>query len=54
MAITMTMKDAAKASGLSVRMLYELITAGKLKSVKVGRRRLVIVKSLTELVTKGA
>jgi len=54
MAITVTIKGAAEQTGLSVRMLYELIAKGKLKSVKVGKRRLVNVKSLEQLVTRGA
>lgn len=53
MAIAMTMKDAARESGLSVRILYRLIGEGKLKSTTVGRRRLVLTKSLTEIVTRG-
>jgi len=49
MAITLTLKDAAKESGLSIRTLYTLIGEGKLKSTTIGRRRLVIAKSLEEL-----
>jgi len=47
--LTIALQRAAEASGLSVRTLYNLIGAGKLESVTVGRRRLVIVKSLEEL-----
>lgn len=47
--ISMTMRQANEASGLSVRMLYTLIAQGRLASVKVGKRRLVIAKSLEEL-----
>jgi excisionase family DNA binding protein len=47
--ITVTLKQATEASGLSVRKLYGLIAEGKLKSVTVGRRRLVLYKSLEEL-----
>jgi excisionase family DNA binding protein len=49
MAITLTLKDAAKESGLSVRTLYALIGQGKLRSTTVGRRRLVIARSLEDL-----
>lgn len=52
--ISVTMKQASEATGLSVRKLYDLIAADKLKSVTVGRRRLVIAKSLEELIAKGA
>jgi excisionase family DNA binding protein len=46
--ITMTLKQASEASGLSVRKLYDLISEKKLRSVKVDRRRLIVVKSLEE------
>jgi len=47
--ISITLRQASKVSGLSVRKLYDLIAAGRLKSVTVGRRRLVLYKSLEEL-----
>ena len=47
--ISMTMRQASETTGLSVRKLYDLIGEGKLLSVTVGRRRLVIAKSLEEL-----
>jgi excisionase family DNA binding protein len=46
--ITGTMRQASEASGLSIRKLYDLIARGKLKSVKVGRRRLINWRSLEE------
>ena len=53
MAISLSIKDASKESGLSVRMIYRLIGAGKLQSTMIGRRRLIVARSLTELVTRG-
>ena len=47
--ITCTLKAASEASGLSVRKLYDLIAQNKLKSVRVGRRRLVVVESLEQV-----
>ena len=47
--ISITLRQASKVSGLRVRKLYDLIAAGRLKSVTVGRRRLVLYKSLEEL-----
>ena len=47
--ITLTMKASSDVSGLSVRTLYTLIAQRKLQSVTVGRRRLIIAKSLEEL-----
>jgi excisionase family DNA binding protein len=41
MAITLTMQRAAEESGLSLRTLQYAIREGELKSVTVGRRRLI-------------
>lgn len=49
--LSVTMAQAAEASGLSVRKLYELIAEGRLKSLTVGRRRLVSWASLEALLT---
>jgi excisionase family DNA binding protein len=46
--ITRTMRQASEASGLSIRKLYDMIAKGTLKSVKVGRRRLIVWRSLQE------
>ena len=53
MPITLTMKDASRESGLSVRMLYTLIGQKRLASTRIGRRRLVIAASLMKLLTGG-
>ena len=47
--ITLTMRAGSDVSGLSVRTLYNLIGQKKLQSVTVGRRRLIVAKSLEEL-----
>jgi excisionase family DNA binding protein len=47
--LSVTIKQAVEATGLSVRKLYNLIAEGKLKSVPVGRRRLILWESLEEL-----
>jgi excisionase family DNA binding protein len=41
--------DAAKAYGLSRTTLYKLLAEGRLKSVLVGRRRLILRDSLDAL-----
>jgi excisionase family DNA binding protein len=41
---------AAEMLGLSRSTIYELLEAGDLRSIKVGRVRLVIVASLTEFI----
>lgn len=45
-----TMQEACRATGLSRNTLYERIAAGQLIATKVGRRRLVNVPSLLQLV----
>ena len=52
--LSVTLKQASEVSGLSIRKLYDLIAEGKLKSVRVGRRRLVLYRSLEELIAQGA
>lgn len=48
--ISVGIADAAKMTGLSRSRIYELMNEGKLRSVHVGRRRLIPVSSLRELV----
>ena len=47
--IACTISDAKTASGLGATIIYELIKDGTLESVKVGRRRLIVVRSLRRL-----
>jgi excisionase family DNA binding protein len=47
--LTLTMKQGQDVSGLSIRKLYDLIAKGKLKSVLIGRRRLIVYESLEEV-----
>lgn len=49
--ITCTVKEALAASGLGKTKMFELITQGRLQTVKVGTRRLVQVDSLRELLS---
>jgi hypothetical protein len=53
MPMSLTMKDASRESGLSLRLLYRLIAEGKLTTTTVGRRRLVLTHSLVDLLTEG-
>lgn len=41
--------ETARISGLSRSRIYELLEEGQLRSTKIGRRRLVIVASIREL-----
>jgi len=47
--VACTIPDACAASGLGRTKLYELIGAGCLDTTMVGRRRLVLVRSLRHL-----
>ena len=49
-----SLDEAAQSLGLSRRMLYELMDAGKLSTVKLGKRRLVPAQELARLVTPTA
>jgi excisionase family DNA binding protein len=47
--ITVTVANAIALSGIQRTKLYELINQGKIKTITIGRRRLVIYSSLEEL-----
>jgi excisionase family DNA binding protein len=44
-----TIAEACDASGLGRTKIYDLIKAGDLKTITIGRRRLVLVNSLLNL-----
>ncbi len=48
--ITVSVSDAVKLSGLSSATLYRLIGRQRLATVLVGRRRLILVSSLSKLI----
>lgn len=43
-------REAARLLGVSVPTMYELLMSGRVRSIKVGNRRLVSVASLREFV----
>lgn len=47
--VTVTVETALKLSGLGRTKLYQLIGQGVIKTITVGRRRLVIFSSLEEM-----
>jgi len=47
--LTCTINEACEATGLGRTKLYELIGGGRLATTTVGRRRLVMVRSLLSL-----
>ena len=48
--VTVTVEGARKALGIGSTKLYELIGNGQLKTIKIGRRTLVKVDSIKDLV----
>jgi excisionase family DNA binding protein len=44
-----TIREACHVTGLGKTSIYELINQGKLQSVAIGRRRLVLVESIEAL-----
>jgi excisionase family DNA binding protein len=50
--LSCTIDEACKATGLGRTKLYELIATGQLITTTVGRRRLVMVRSLLALLDK--
>ncbi|MBC2776731.1 helix-turn-helix domain-containing protein [Parasphingopyxis marina] len=51
--VTISINGAAKALGLGRTSIYELINAGRLESVKLGRRRLVKTESIRRLIDRA-
>lgn len=47
--ITLTVNDTLKIVGCGRTMLYSMIKEGKIKTILIGRRRLVVFASLEEL-----
>ena len=52
--ITVTIQTARRITGLGNTTIYELIKQRKLKTVAIGRRRLVIYSSIEELMGSQA
>ncbi len=52
--LTCTIDEACQATGLGRTKLYELIGAGCLDTTTIGRRRLVLVRSLQSLIGANA
>jgi hypothetical protein len=52
--ISCTIEEAVQGTGIGRSKLYEEIKRGTVDTVTVGRRRLVLVGSLKELLTPGA
>lgn len=48
--LTVTIQAARTALGLGNTKIYELISSGKLETIKIGRRRLIKTDSIRALV----
>jgi len=48
--LTITVREAARATGLGRTTIYKLIDDGKLRRVKVGKRSLIVFSDLEKLV----
>jgi excisionase family DNA binding protein len=51
--LTCTIAEACEATGLGRTKLYELIGEGHLETTTIGRRRLVLVRSLRALLKEA-
>ena len=49
-----TIPEACRLSGLGRSTIYELVKAGRLKSSTIGKRRLILLASLREVLETGA
>lgn len=49
--VTVTVADACKAIGVGRTVVYELLAAGRLESIHLGRRRLIKTDSIRRLVS---
>jgi excisionase family DNA binding protein len=54
MPITVRIREACRLTGIGRSKLYELISAGEIKIIKVGTITLVPVSSLTHLLQRKA
>jgi excisionase family DNA binding protein len=49
--LALTVAEALKATGLGRTKFYELVNEGRIKTISLGRRRLVVYASLEALVS---
>ncbi|WP_076717973.1 helix-turn-helix domain-containing protein [Sphingomonas sp. gentR] len=51
--LTVTVREALTLIGIGRTRFYELVAAGQITTVKIGRRRLVHLESLQRLAAEG-
>jgi excisionase family DNA binding protein len=52
--LLLTIPEAAEALGVGRSVLYELVLAGEITSIKIGRSRRIVLASLQEFVVRQA
>jgi excisionase family DNA binding protein len=52
--LAVSVKTACKLTGIGRTLMFELIKDGRIRTVKIGRRRVVIYASLETLCSEGA
>jgi excisionase family DNA binding protein len=52
--VSATVDDTCRITGLGRTKIYELIAEGRLKTVAIGRRRLVLYSSIEDLIHGAA
>ena len=51
--LTLTIQEAAQITGLRITLLREAISAGLLRSSKIGRRRYIRLEDLNKFICRG-
>ena len=49
--LTVTVQEGERIIGIGHTKMYELINSGKIKTIKIGQRRLIVYSSLKALVS---
>ena len=52
--LSCTIEEACEATGIGRTKLYEEIGAGRVETMNIGKRRLVLVRSLVKLIDPAA
>ncbi len=52
--LAVSINDTVRALGLGRTTIYEMIADGRLETIKLGRRRLVIVESIRRLIAQSS
>ena len=50
--VTAAVEDFSRANGLPAASVYKLLDEGEIASVRIGRRRLVVLQSYREMIAR--